>query len=54
MTINNTPASVRKYIVFRTLEDGSNWYWGSWDEESPAWEAAVEIGGDVILADYVR
>ena len=48
--VNNMPEKVRRYVVARVdVTDMRLWYWGSWDEEHKARQAAEEIGGVVML-----
>lgn len=50
--VNNLPAYAegKRYIVARNL-DGELWFWGAWDDEAKARQAAVEIDGVVVSAE---
>lgn len=45
--INNIPASAKRFVVARNV-DGELWYWGSWNNQDAAIDAANAIGGIVI------
>lgn len=51
--INNMPTTVCAWIVARDI-DGDLWYWGSWDSENDARNAAQDIDGLVIARDMVE
>ena len=48
--VNNVAkyAESKKYIVARSL-GGELWFWGAWDDEAKATQAALEIGGVVVF-----
>lgn len=50
MTIHNIPeyAANKLYWVVREVDD-EYWFYGAWNNENEAEEAAFEIGGEVIL-----
>ena len=41
------------YVVVRKSE-GEWWYWGSFNEENKAWEAAIDVGGEVEFSTNIR
>ena len=44
--IKNLPPYHEHFVVAKNI-DGDYWFWGSWSEEKPAYEAAHRIGGYV-------
>lgn len=52
MNINNLPeyANNYKYIVCRVV-NGALWFWGAYNEQSRAAEAAAAVGGTVVAAE---
>ena len=48
MVIKNLPdyARYHRYIVYRKC-NGENWFWGAFDDEIKALNAAEEIGGHI-------
>ena len=48
--IHGLPMNSDKYIVAR-FTDGNYWYWGSYDTEEQAYEAARKIGGQVFTRE---
>ena len=42
--INNLPKDYSPYVVARVV-DGELWYWGSWEDEEDAKQAAISIPG---------
>ena len=48
--IKNLPLYHQRYVVARNVE-GDYWFWGSWSEERPAYEAAHRINGFVFEID---
>ncbi len=53
MTVYNLPDSVRAFVVARNV-NGDLWFWGSWDDRDAAQDAAHEVNGIVIQADYIQ
>lgn len=50
--VNNVAkyAESKRYIVARSL-DGELWFWGAWDDEEKAKQAAAEIDGVVVSTE---
>lgn len=51
--INNLPKVVYKYVVARVC-DGEWWFWGTWDEQEPAVNAALEVKGYVFKREDIE
>ena len=45
--VNNLPDDSKKYVVARLI-DGEFWFWGSYENEDRAKQAAKDIGGVVL------
>lgn len=48
VTVHNVPEYASGYIVAR-VNEGSLWYWGSWDNEDDAEECARDVDGVVVM-----
>ena len=50
-TVRNVPEHAEKYIVAR-VNEGSLWYWGSWDNKDDADESARNVEGIVVIKGW--
>jgi hypothetical protein len=50
VTVNNLPDEPKRYVVARVI-DGELWFWGSYEDEDRAKQAAKEIEGVVLNAE---
>lgn len=49
--VRNVPEHAEKYIVAR-VNEGSLWYWGSWDNKDDAEESARNVEGIVVIKGW--
>jgi hypothetical protein len=50
VTVNNLPDEPKRYVVARVIA-GELWFWGSYEDEDRAKQAAKEIEGVVLNAE---
>lgn len=51
ISVKNTPAIDKPYVVVRRAEDGSLWYFGQYDDKNKAAQVAVEIGNGFVAEE---
>lgn len=48
VSVYNTPMFPRRYVACRLVK-GKLWYWGSWDDEEMAEEAAKQFDNGMVV-----